>query len=197
MIANRPTLDECSEYIRRVLAQRCPTSARRHLASLRAFSRMLESRGRLSDGACLCLPRLPEGDRAEKPAPISACGFAALPPPTSPKCVRDYALSALHELEGITVAQLRALDVDDVDVDAGTMHLAGRRGREKLVMIAGQPAAGLRRWVALRRALVARDAALFISLHWTTGRSQPGTRLSCRGLSEVLRRMRRELVERG
>jgi hypothetical protein len=64
-------------------------------------------------------------------------------------------------------------------------------------MISGQPAAGLRRSMALRRALAARDPALFISLHWTDARLQSGTRLSCRGLSEVAWRIRRKLGEPG
>ena len=113
--------------------------------------------------------------------------------PASPKAVRDYALSALHELAGIPVAQLRALEVDDVDLEAGLLRLRGRRGREKLVMLSGPAVAGLRRWVAVRHVLGARDGALFISLHWTAGRSEPGTRMSCRGLSEALRQMRGEL----
>jgi len=189
MIANRPNLQGCDEYVRRLLAQRCPASARRHIASLRAFSRMLESQGQPPDRACLRLPRLLEAEAVENLFPVTLARFATLPPPASPKSVRDYALSALHELEGVTVAQLRALDVDDVDVEAGMMRLAGRRGRERMMMISSQPAADLRRWVAVRHVLGARDPALFISLHWTAGRSQPGTRLSCRGLSEVLRRM--------
>jgi len=197
MISNRLTLEGSSEYVKRLLTQRCPASARRHIASLRAFSRMLESQGQLSDRACLHLPRQVPAKMPENLTAVSLAEFATLPPPASPKSVRDYALGALHELEGITVAQLRALDVDDVDVEAGMMRLVGRQGREKLVMISGQPAAGLRRWVAVRHVLGARDPALFISLHWTAGRSQPGTRLSCRGVSEVLRRMRCELDERG
>lgn len=197
MIAKGPILQGYNEYVECVLAERCPTSARRHIASLRAFSRMLESRSHFPYGAVLRLPRLLDAEAAEKQAPVSLAGFVTLPPPATPKVVRDYALSALHEFEGVTVAQLRALDVNDVDIEAGAMRLEGRWGREKLVLISGQPAASLRRWVAVRHVLGARDPALFISLHWTAGRSQPGTRLSCRGVSEVLRRIRRELDEQG
>jgi integrase/recombinase XerC len=197
MISNRLTLEGSSEYVKRLLAQRCPASARRHIASLRAFSRMLESQGLFSDRAGLHLPRQVPAKLPENLSAVSLAGFETLPPPASPKSVRDYTLSALHELAGITVAQLRALDVDDVDVEAGMLRLVGRQGRDKLMMISGQPGAGLRRWVAVRHVLGARDPALFISLHWTAGRSQPGTRLSCRGVSEVLRRMRREVDEQG
>ena len=195
MISNRLTLETSSEYVKRLLAQRCPASARRHLASLRAFSRMLESWSHFPYGAVLRLPRPLVADAPEKQSFVSPAGFAALPPPATPKSVRDYALSALYELEGITVAQLRGLDVDDVDMEAGMLRLAGRRRRGRLVLISGQPVTDLRRWVAVRHALSARDPALFISLHWTAGRSKPGRRLSCRGLSEVLRRMRRKLDE--
>ncbi len=195
VIAKGPIQQGYNEYIECVLAQRCPTSARRHIASLRAFSRMLENRSRFPSGAVLRLPRPLLAEALEKRSFISPAGFAALPPPATPKSVRDYALSALYELEGIPVAQLRALDVDDVDFEAGMLRLVGRRGRGKLVLISGQPVADLGRWVAVRSTLSARDPALFISLHWTAGRSQPGTRLSCRGLSEALRRMRRELDE--
>jgi site-specific recombinase XerC len=197
MISNRLTLERSSEYVKHLLAQRCSASARRHIASLRAFSRMLESQGQLFDRACLQLPRQLPAKIPENLSAVSLAGFETLPLPASPKSVRDYTLSILHELAGISVAQLRALDVDDVDVEAGMVRLVGRQGRGKLMLISGQPAAGLRRWVAVRHVLGARDPALFISLHWTAGRSQPGTRLSCRAVSEVLRRMRRELDEQG
>lgn len=191
------TLKRGNEYLAQVLAERCPASARRHASSLRAYLRMLESRGDSTDDVCLHLPRLPEDATGQRLAPVDPDRFATLPPPASPKAVRDFALSALHELVGIPVGQLRALEVDDVDLEAGLLRLRGRRGREKLVMLSGPTAAGLRRWVAVRRVLGARDRALFISLHWTAGRSEPGTRMSCRGLSEALRQMRGELEELG
>src|SRR5512136_114181 len=81
MIAKWPILQGYNEYIACVLAQRCPASARRHIASLRAFSRMLESRSHFPYGAVLRLPRPLLGDAPEKQPFVSPAGFAALPPP--------------------------------------------------------------------------------------------------------------------
>jgi len=191
-----PTERRLSKYVEHVVAQRTPAFARRHIASLRAFSRMLESQGLSTGSAALRLPRRPETARVEELSPAGQAALARLSSPKSTKSVRDYALSVLHEFDHISVAQLHALDVEDVNLEAGALRLASRHGRERLVLISAQPAAALRRWVALRVMLGAQNPALFISLHWTTGRSRPGTRLSSRGVSDVLCQVRKELTDK-
>ena len=90
-------------------------------------------------------------------------------------------------MHGLSVAEVCTLDLTDVDLQANTLRVTGRRGRVRTVELTAQTAAVFRRWLAARALLKPDTPALFVSLHWTAGRSRPGQRISVRGAREVVR----------
>jgi len=113
-----------------------------------------------------------------------------LGPGLTPKDVRDHAIWALHRVEGLRPGQIRALDCQDVDLDAGMVRVTNRSGKPKSILLSASTLALVRRWIAVRRVMGPKDEAVFGSLHWTAGRSEPGGRLSCRGICQIMRRMK-------
>ncbi len=103
---------------------------------------------------------------------------------TTAKQVRDAALLALSCLDRLVTGQLRELDVDDVDLEAGTATVR-TRGGQRLIFLSQQTLPHLRRWVAVRRGYQADTSALFIALHWTNGRAAPHARMSSRAVYAV------------
>jgi site-specific recombinase XerD len=103
------------------------------------------------------------------------------------RAIRDQAIIALAALDGLKVGQIAALDVADVDMQAGVVHVARRRGQRGMVFLSSTSIGALTRWLAVRRLVhVGGDDSIFPSMHWTSGRSQPGTRISKRGLNRVI-----------
>ena len=103
---------------------------------------------------------------------------------TTAKQVRDAALLALSCLDRLLTCQLRELNVDDVDLEAGTVKVR-TRGGQRLIFLSQQTLPHLRRWLALRRRYQLDTPALFIALHWTSGRGAPHARMSSRGVYAV------------
>jgi site-specific recombinase XerD len=91
-----------------------------------------------------------------------------------PKALRDLAL--LHTLTLLTVAQARALDIDDVALPA--LRIAAL---DRVLILASEVVAAYRAWIAARTLLHPATSALFISLHTNA----PAARLSARGLRGI------------
>ena len=177
-------------YLAELAVTRRASTTRRKLASLRSFYTLLVAAGLLhaSPVAELRLPRLRR--QAAKRAP-------ALPTPTvkrllgaprnSVKGVRDRAMLAGLVCHGLAIGELCGLDVTDVDLPASALRVVGRGGRVRTVTLTAPTAAVFRRWLAARALLKPDTAALFTSLHWTSGRAQPGQRITVRGAREMVR----------
>jgi site-specific recombinase XerD len=96
---------------------------------------------------------------------------------------RDRAILALMGRHGLRVAEVAALDVVDVDLEQGTVHVLGKGRKARTVQLVESTKAALVAWLAVR---VPRDTstqpALFVSLD----RNAHGSRLSTNGLRYIV-----------
>ena len=102
---------------------------------------------------------------------------------------RDAALLTLGATLGLRAGEIVALDVDDVDLRLGEVHVrSGKGGKARRVPLTGGAAAVLARWLTAREALRLRgevsqyERALAVSFR----PSCAGARLSARGLRTVV-----------
>ena len=98
------------------------------------------------------------------------------------RSLRDSAILELIYSAGLRVSEVVGLDVDDLDMDAGTVVIRGKGKKERLGIV-GKPAlSALAAWIAERagvqKAKGTAAAALFLNKN--------GTRLSVRGVARLL-----------
>jgi site-specific recombinase XerC len=98
--------------------------------------------------------------------------------------VRNLAIQALA-YEKLKPSQIQGLNVADVNLEAGIVHVQSRK-RLTPIYVSEVTMKYSQRWLAVHKLLGIADCALFVSLHWTTGRSVPRTRMSVRAIHNVL-----------
>lgn len=180
---------DLQRYLNGLKGRYRPTTIRRMSVSLRSVFGALADAGVIPHNPALRL-RVPKRRQSPRLPPLSvptAKRLLAAPRPTSPKGVRDGAILTGMLMHGLSVAEVCGLDVADVDLQANTLRVTGRRGRVRTVELTAQTAAVFRRWLAARALLQPDTPALFVSLHWTAGRSMPGQRISVRGARQMVR----------
>jgi integrase/recombinase XerD len=110
----------------------------------------------------------------------------AAPDVCKPIGIRDRAILAFMALHGLRVSEVRQLNVADVNLEAGTVQVLGRGGKPRVVFLTEPTRKVVGAWLATRRLMQVDDPALFITLHWTSGRAEPGQRISTRGLRQLV-----------
>jgi integrase/recombinase XerD len=110
------------------------TSVARALSTVRSFHRFLVREG-VTDrdpAAAVPQPRLPRS----LPHPIPVDEVRRLldaPDPTTPTGLRDRAILELLYGSGLRISELTGLDVDDLELDAGSVRVLGKGGKEREV----------------------------------------------------------------
>lgn len=92
---------------------------------------------------------------------------AARDRPAAAAAARDVALLELLYATGARVAEVAALDVDDVDLDRRTALLTGKGDRQRTVPFGAPASAALDRWLRVARPILAAEhsgAALFLGV---------------------------------
>src|SRR5919108_2157667 len=108
------------------------TSVARSLSAVRSFHRFLVREG-VADrdpAAGVTQPRLPRS----LPHPITVEEVRRLldaPDPADPVGVRDRAILELLYGAGLRISELTGLDVDDVDLEEGSVRVLGKGGKER------------------------------------------------------------------
>ncbi len=100
----------------------------------------------------------------------------------SPKALRDSALLEVLYATGMRVTELVSLNVEDVDLEAGTIYCIGKGDRERVVPIYDQAALILSRYLNTGRPYLMRNAdekALFLN--------HRGERLTRQGLWLIIK----------
>ncbi len=133
-------------------------SIARHLAALRSFYRFLRREGRVSSSPLrlIAAPRRPR----RLPQALTHEAVAALlgaPPPDGPAGLRDRAILEVLYAGGLRVGELVGLTLDTVRGDE--LHVRGKGGRDRLVVIGTQAAAALRRYLTEGRPRLLRTPA--------------------------------------
>ena len=112
------------------------TSVARTLSSVRSFHRFLVREG-LAEGdpaAGVAQPKLPRS----LPHPLTVDEVGRLldaADPSTPAGLRDRAILELLYGSGVRISELTGLDVDDVDLDEGSLRVLGKGGKERDVPI--------------------------------------------------------------
>lgn len=100
----------------------------------------------------------------------------------SPTALRDLAMAELFYSSGLRLAELVAVNIDDVDRHSGLITVTGKGRKTRSVPVGHAALKALEAWLAVRPEVA--EKALFTS--------QRGRRISVRNVQERLRRMSRE-----
>jgi len=179
---------DLQQYLDSLTGRYRPATIRRKSVSLRSVYLALADVGAIphNPAAELRAPKRRQATR-KPPLPTPTAKRLLAAPQDSVKGVRDRSILTGMLCHGLAVSELCALNVSDLDLSARTLRVTGRRGRVRTVELTAQTAGVFRRWLAARALLKMDTAALFVSLHWTTGRAAPGQRISVRGVRQMVR----------
>jgi len=158
-------------------------SIQRHLSALRSFYRYL-----LREGVVTGNPAVGVGapkSRSRLPKSLSPDEAARLVDiaPTDRDACRDRALLELLYSSGLRLAEIVALDVDDLSGD-GTVRVTGKGSKVRVVPVGRLALEALRAWLAARASWAVRDEhALFLGAR--------GRRIGARAVQHIVARRAR------
>ncbi len=115
-----------------------PASVSRVLSSVRSFHRFLQREGVADDDPTTAI-LAPRTSRS-LPRPLSvdeALRLMEVPDETTPAGLRDRAMLELLYGAGLRISELVGLDVDDVDLEGGSVRVLGKGGKEREVPLGG------------------------------------------------------------
>ena len=158
------------------------TSVVRALSSVRSFHRFLLREGDVDRDptATVIRPRLPRS----LPRPIAVHDVEAIlaaPPEGTVPGLRDRAVLETLYGAGLRVSELVGLDVDDVDLEEGSVRVLGKGGKERDVPLGRYARDAIGAYLSRARPTLARQrsrSALFLN--------QRGGRLTRHGCARVL-----------
>jgi integrase/recombinase XerD len=110
------------------------TSVARALSAVRSFHRFLVREG-VTDrdpAAAVVQPRLPRS--LPRPIPVEEIRrLLDAPDPATPGGLRDRSILELLYGSGLRISELTGLDVDDLELEAGSVRVLGKGGKEREV----------------------------------------------------------------
>jgi integrase/recombinase XerD len=110
------------------------TSVARTLSAVRSFHRFLVREGvsERDPAAPVAQPRLPRS--LPRPLPVDDVRrLLEAPDPISPAGLRDRAILELLYGSGLRISELTGLDIDDLDLEGGSLRVLGKGGKEREV----------------------------------------------------------------
>jgi integrase/recombinase XerD len=158
------------------------TSVVRTLSAVRAFHRFLVREGQADrDPSTLVIrPKLPRS--LPRPLPVNDVErLLAAPPGDTPAGLRDRAVLETLYGAGLRVSELTGLDVDDVDLDEGSVRVFGKGGKERDVPLGRYGTEAIEAYLRRARPTFATSrsrAAIFLN--------QRGGRLTRQGVAGIL-----------
>jgi integrase/recombinase XerD len=160
-----------------------PSSVARALAAVRMFHLFLLREGEASDNPSegVVRPKVPR----LLPRPLSQQEVAAIlaaPGEADPAGIRDRAILETLYGAGLRISELVGLDVDEVDLDEGSVRVMGKGSKERIVPLGRFAVAAVEGYLTRSRPILARSrsgAALFLN--------QRGGRLTRQGATRVLK----------
>lgn len=158
------------------------SSVARSLAAVRSLHRFLVREGRagFDPAEGVVRPKVPRN----LPRPLTQDEVALLlaaPAGDDPAPLRDRAILETLYGAGLRISELVALDVDDLDLDEGSVRVLGKGDRERLVPLGRYAVAALGAYLTRGRPSLARDGsrgAVFLN--------QRGGRLTRQGATNIV-----------
>ena len=161
----------------------------RKLASVRRFYEMARARGLIghNPAAGLKAPRdkTAQEDKVKYLPQIAVQRVLSLPNLNTPKGVRDRAVLVLMALHGLRCIEVHRLSLEDLDLEtgeAGEMRVFGKGDKWRMILLTEETREELRRWLKVRELMRVDSPAVFVTMHWTAAKKEPGQRISTRGL---------------
>lgn len=156
------------------------TSVVRALSSVRAFHRFLLREGQISSDptAAVIRPKLPRS--LPKPLSVDDVARVLAHPDRSAKGLRDRAVLETLYGAGLRISELVGLDVDDADLEEGSVRVLGKGGKERDVPIGRYARDAISAYLTRVRPQIATArsrSALFLNL-----RGGRLTRQGCTGI---------------
>jgi integrase/recombinase XerD len=156
------------------------TSVVRALSSVRAFHRFLLREGKISSDptAAVIRPKLPRS--LPKPLSVDDVARVLAHPDRSAKGLRDRAVLETLYGAGLRISELVGLDVDDADLEEGSVRVLGKGGKERDVPIGRYARDAISAYLTRVRPQIATArsrSALFLNL-----RGGRLTRQGCTGI---------------
>jgi integrase/recombinase XerC len=163
------------------------TTIARRLASMRSFFRFGQREGWTKTNPAKAL-RNPRKSRS-LPHFLSTDDLRKLlnaPPSDQALGLRDRAILETMYSAGLRVSELVGLNDSDLDLNAGVVRVRGKGRRERLSPVGSFAARALRRWIARRKAIQARDGQTPVFVN------KFGRRLTTRSVGRLLEKYLRE-----
>jgi integrase/recombinase XerC len=128
-----------------------PVSVARKLAALRSWFRFLVRRGRLERNPAATVRGPRRATKLVSFLPVDeTVALLETAGPAGPRALRDAVMLELLYASGLRVAELAALDVDDVDVTERTVRVLGKGRKERIVPFGAKAAGRLDAYLARR-----------------------------------------------
>jgi integrase/recombinase XerD len=161
-----------------------PSSVARGVAPVRGLHRFLLREGDTAVNPSEGVPRPKVPKTLPRPLSVREVErILSAPPDGDPAGIRDRAILETMYGAGLRISEAVGLDVDDVDLDEGSVRVLGKGSKERIVPLGRFAAASLRAYLTrVRPALAGRTSgpALFLNLR--------GGRLTRQGAAGILRR---------
>jgi integrase/recombinase XerD len=160
-----------------------PSSVARALAAVRSFHRFLVMEGEAGADPAegVARPKVPRN----LPRPLSVDEVAALvaaPGDDGPVALRDGAILETLYGAGLRISELVALDVDDVDLEEGSVRAVGKGSKERIVPLGRYAVRALQAYLTRSRPALAGPrtrGALFLNTR--------GGRLTRQGCTNIIK----------
>jgi len=180
------TEDDLKRY-RAWLAERYARSTMAtKLAAVRCFHTMIQAQGYRPDNPTEGL-RTPQGRtaRADQTKYLPFDGLKRLL--GAPVSARDRAILALMGVHGLRVSEVAGLDVESLDLEAGTLTVRGKGDKTRVIYLVNFSRARLEAWLEERAGVaVEGEAALVVAMD--RARRFWGRRMSARGIEALTNR---------
>jgi integrase/recombinase XerD len=160
------------------------SSVARALAAVRSLHSFLWREGDVAVDPAegVARPRVPKN--LPRPLPVSDVeAILAAPPEGEVSGIRDRAILETLYGAGLRISELVGLDVDDVDLDEGSVRVLGKGSKERVVPLGRMAAQAVASYLSRARPALARDAsgaALFLNAR--------GGRLTRQGVTGILKK---------
>ena len=158
------------------------SSIQRKLSAIRSFYNYLGRRQQVSHNPANGVQAPKRGRRLPKTLDVDQMDQFLKPQSADPLELRDIAMAELFYSSGLRLAELAAINVDDIGPDTGLVTVLGKGSKTRTVPVGALALEAIEAWRKVRPRLAA-ETALFTS--------NRGQRISVRNIQARLRRLGR------
>ena len=161
-------------------------SLQRSLSALRGFYQYLQRERQVENNPAADVTAPLTGKKLPELLDVDEINHLLAAVPQDPLKLRDHAVIELMYSSGLRLSELVSLDVGDVDLSQGQVHVLGKGNKARYLPVGRAARKALERWLEVRAAKVKNNEnALFIS--------HRGRRLSARAVQQRMAQLGREL----